>query len=155
MRHLARPSSLDIECAPKKNAHAQYRYFQFYASQHAVLTAGSGWAPPVDLYETPTEFVLEANLGGISHQQVQVTFEGNQCRIAGQREERGEPGVRCYHVMEIERGNFSRTLELPVPVDADTARADYQDGYLVLRVKKKAGGEIHGCFSADSMEGFE
>jgi len=150
------PSSLvDIQCAQKRSVHAHYHYFQYYASQHAVLTAGTGWIPPVDLYETPSEFVLEVNLGGIAPENVQVTFEGKLLHIVGQREESGEPGVRCYHVMEIERGTFARTLELPAGVDPQTAHADFHSGFLTLHVAKKETGQIHGCFSSDSMEGLE
>jgi HSP20 family molecular chaperone IbpA len=149
------PSSLDIQCAQKPGTHAHYHYFQFYSSQHAVFSAGTGWIPPVDLYETPTEFVLEVNLGGIAPDNVQVTFEGKLLHIIGQREENGDPGVRCYHVMEIERGPFARTLELPTGVDPQTAQAEFHDGFLILHVTKKETGQIHGCFSSDSMEGLE
>ena len=144
-----------IQFAGKRGTHSHYHFFQFYSSQHAVLTAGTGWIPPVDLYETAGEFVLEVNLGGIAPEQVHLTFEGNLLHIAGQRDELGEPGVRCYHVMEIERGAFARTLELPAAVDPQSAQAVFHDGLLVLHVKKKESGQIHGCFSADSMEGFE
>ncbi|HEY3294571.1 MAG TPA: Hsp20/alpha crystallin family protein [bacterium] len=149
------PSSDGIQFAGKRSTHSQYHFFQFYSSQHAVLTAGTGWFPPVDLYETPTEFVLEVNLAGIAPEQVRLSFEGSLLHITGQRDELGEPGVRCYHIMEIERGAFARTLELPSAVDGTTARAVFHDGLLLVHVQKKEGGQIHGCFSADSMEGLE
>ncbi len=147
-------TSAEIHFAGKRSTHSDYHFFQFY-SQHAVLTTGTGWIPPVDLYETAGEFVLEVNLGGIGPEQVRLAFEGNLLHITGQRDELGEPGVRCYHVMEIERGGFARTLELPAAIDADTAHATFHDGFLVLHVKKKESGQIHGCFSAESMEGLE
>jgi HSP20 family protein len=155
MTKQERPSSLRIELAQKRGSHSHYHYFQFFASQHAVLPAGTGWIPAVDLYETPTDLVLEVNLGGVGVDQVQITFEGTLLHIIGQRDEHGEPGVRCYHVMEIERGAFARTLELPAAVDPQSAHADFHDGFLILHVTKKESGQIHGCFSADSMEGLE
>jgi HSP20 family molecular chaperone IbpA len=144
-----------LECLPKGGSHVRYRFFHFYHGTPHVLPPGSGWAPPMDLYETEDEVVLEVNLSGIDPDEVQVRFESNRLIISGQRNESRETSMRCYHVMEIERGSFARTIELPSPVDARTTRAVSEHGLLIVRVAKQPGGQTHGCYPADSMEGFE
>jgi HSP20 family protein len=120
-----------------------------------MLVSGPAWIPPVDLYETNTEFVMEVSLGGIAPEEVHVEVEGRRVRIWGERLGGSGEGVRCYHAMEIERGTFDRTIDLTMPVDARTAKATFRDGLLELHITKLEGGGFHGCFSADSMEGLE
>jgi HSP20 family protein len=120
-----------------------------------MLASGPAWIPALDLYETNDDFVLEVNLGGIAPEEVHVQVEGRLLRFWGERPDASGSGVRCYHAMEIERGSFDRTIEFPVLVDPHTTKVVFRDGLLVLHIKKIEGGGLHGCFSADSMEGLE
>jgi HSP20 family protein len=49
-------------------------------------------------------------------------------------EEKEEKGN--YYRSEISRGSFSRTVVLPSDVDADKARASFNDGILELTIPK-------------------
>jgi HSP20 family protein len=148
------PSEVAI-CAPRRGSQIRFHYFHYYGASHPWLTAGSGWAPPADLFETDDEFVLEINLAGIDPNDVHVEIRGNAIVVSGERSEQDSSAVRCYHIMEIERGPFIRAMELPVPVDPSSARAEAHHGLLVVHVHKQQGVNIHGCYSADSMEGLE
>jgi len=50
-----------------------------------VGTDAPGWTPPVDLYETATEFVLTAELPGLRADQIDVHVEENRIVIRGER----------------------------------------------------------------------
>src|ERR1051325_7898757 len=52
---------------------------------HLVGTDAPGWTPPVDLYETATEFVLTAELPGLSRDQIEIHAEEYRIMIRGAR----------------------------------------------------------------------
>lgn len=141
-------------CTPRRGSQIRYHYFHYFGGSHPWLASGSGWIPPVDLYETDTEIVVEANLCGINPEDVHIEIRGNTLELSGERLEHDGTATRCFHMMEIERGSFSRILEFPKTVVPESAQASSDHGMLVIRVTKRVD-EIHGCSSADSMEGLE
>ena len=52
---------------------------------HLVGTDAPGWTPPVDLYETPTDYVLTAELPGLTRDQIEIHAEDNRIVIRGAR----------------------------------------------------------------------
>ncbi len=143
------------ECRSRRTTQITYHYTGWYSSNRPVAAPGAGWTPPVDVYETLEECVIEVNLGGISIENIRIDIDSHSIRLTGQRPDPQQTGIRCYHLVEIERGGFERVLELPSEVDPNTVQATQKDGLLVIRVSKRRGGSLPGCFPADSMEGFE
>src|SRR5262245_56583624 len=97
----------------------------------------SGWVPPVDLYESEDRYVLTAELPGLRREDVRIQIEDGRLTIAGTRR---ETPVACeqYHRIERGHGEFSRTFQLPLPVDVDRISADLKDGVLTVDVPKTA-----------------
>lgn len=97
----------------------------------------SGWVPPVDLYESEDRYVLTAEIPGLQREDVQIHFQDGRLTISGTRR---EPPVACeqYHRIERGHGEFSRTFQLPLPIDADRVSADLKDGVLTVDVPKTA-----------------
>src|SRR5262245_64153509 len=52
---------------------------------HLVGSDAPGWTPPVDLYETSREFVLTAELPGLSRDQIDIVVEDGRIVIRGAR----------------------------------------------------------------------
>jgi len=104
-----------------------------------VGTDAPGWTPPVDLYETPAEFVLIAELPGLSRDAIEIHAEENRIVIRG---ERGSQ-VPCeqYHRVERGHGRFSRAFALPEAIDVDAVSAELKDGLLTVTIPKAAGGD--------------
>ncbi len=102
----------------------------------------SGWIPPIDVHETADEYVITAELPGLGRDDVQIQVHDGHVRISGQRRERD---VRCeqYHRVERGHGGFSRTFELPLPVDGDHVTADLHDGVLTVTCRKASEGTTH------------
>jgi len=90
------------------------------------------FSPVMDLYETSKNVVAEINLPGIDPKNVNVSIDKQLLTITGSVEEKKEEKERGYWRKEIHKGSFSRTLQLPVPVDEDKIDATYENG--VLRV---------------------
>lgn len=92
------------------------------------------WSPPTDLYETPDEYVVSVEIAGMREADIDVIYENGVLVVTGQRPDRTER--RAYHQMEIHFGKFSSAVSLPGPVDLDNSKAEYQNGFVVVRLPK-------------------
>ena len=99
-----------------------------------VGTDAPGWTPPVDLYETSSEFVLIAELPGLSRDEIEIHAEDGRIVIRGERASQ----VPCeqYHRVERGHGRFSRAFSLPEPIAVDDVTADLKDGVLTVTIPK-------------------
>src|SRR4029078_4192500 len=70
---------------------------------HLVGADAPGWTPPVDLYETASEYVLTAELPGLSRDKIEIQAEDNRIVIRGARG--GEVGreIPCEQYHRVER----------------------------------------------------
>ena len=100
-----------------------------------------GWTPPVDLYETANEYVLTAELPGLSRDQIDIHAEDSRIVIRGSRTSAPDRDVPCeqFHRVERGHGHFSRAFSLPDPIDVDAIGADFKDGILTITMPKSAG----------------
>ena len=107
---------------------------------HLVGTDAPGWTPPVDLYETPVEFVLTAELPGLTRDQIEIHAEENRISIRGERGAGAACQIPCeqYHRVERGHGRFSRGFALPEPSDVVAVKADLKDGVLTVILPKAA-----------------
>lgn len=101
-------------------------------------TEGSGWMPPMDLYETAAAFVLTAELPGLRREHFQITVADGRLVLAGERAPACVPG-EAYHNLERGHGPFSRTLRLPPSADPDAIEAEFKDGVLTVTIPKLRG----------------
>ena len=105
---------------------------------HLVGTDAPGWTPPVDLYETADEYVLTAELPGLSREQIDIHAEERRIVIRGARGV--DPGrhIPCeqYHRVERGHGRFSRAFSLPESIDVEGVTADLKDGILTVAIPK-------------------
>jgi HSP20 family protein len=96
---------------------------------------GRGFSPSVDVYyvDDPPRAVVRADLAGIEIEDVSLEIRGRQLVIAGQRRAEEAEG-RLYQQIEVEHGPFRRVVELGADVEAEQARASYEDGILQVEV---------------------
>jgi HSP20 family protein len=108
---------------------------------HLVGTDAPGWTPPVDLYETPSEFVLTAELPGLTRDQIEIHAEDTRVVIRGARAAGPDREISCeqYHRVERGHGHFSRAFSLPESIDVDAIVAELKDGILTVTIPKSAG----------------
>ena len=99
----------------------------------------SGCVPPVDVHETADEYVITAEVPGLTRDDLQIQLGDGRLSVSGVRPERGLP-CEQYHRVERGRGSFSRAIQLPLPVDADRITADLRDGVLTVTCPKAAEG---------------
>lgn len=96
------------------------------------------WVPATDLVETDTDFVLRADLPGLSESDVNIELDDNVLTISGERKSEHEERKTGYYRVERSFGSFRRTLTLPEGVDAESIRATFDKGVLEVTVPKPA-----------------
>jgi HSP20 family protein len=94
------------------------------------------WIPAMDLVETEGDFVLRADLPGLSEQDVNIELEDNVLTISGERKSEHEDRKEGYYRVERSSGSFRRSLTLPEGVEPDAVRATFDRGVLEVRVAK-------------------
>lgn len=99
----------------------------------------AGWAPAVDLQETAEHYVLTAELPGVAREDIDIQLREDRLTLSGVRRDRGVP-CEQYHRLERGHGAFSRTFQLPVPVDGGQVVADLRDGVLTVTCPKARDG---------------
>src|ERR1700741_1413330 len=95
------------------------------------------WAPPVDIYETPNELVVKADLPDVNEKDIDVRVENNLLTIRGER--KFEKSVSEENFLRVERtyGSFSRSFSLPNTVNAEAIAAEYKNGVLNVTLPKR------------------
>jgi HSP20 family protein len=95
------------------------------------------WAPAIDVYETDASFVVNAEVPGMTRDQVDLAFEDTRLIIRGHRSERGSSGdVLHFHQVERGYGSFARTFEFAGKIDVEAVTADLTDGVLTVTLPK-------------------
>jgi HSP20 family protein len=91
---------------------------------------------PVDVYETADQLVVKAAVPGVKPEEIEVTVTGDLLTIKGEfkAEEKVEKGN--YLRQERRHGNFYRQVGLSASVDADKAKATFENGVLTLELPK-------------------
>jgi HSP20 family protein len=95
------------------------------------------WAPAVDIYETPDELVLKADLPDVELKDVDVRVENQTLTIAGQRKFEKEDDQKGYHRIERSYGNFVRSFAIPDTFDTEKVGAEYKNGVLTVTLPKR------------------
>jgi HSP20 family protein len=103
------------------------------------VTAGV-WSPPTDLLENEVEYVVTVEVAGMREADFDVIYNKGVLVVSGQR--RDVPERRAYHQMEIHFGEFSTAVRLPGPVDLDHSKAEYGNGFLVVRLPKAKRADV-------------
>jgi HSP20 family protein len=98
--------------------------------------AGRRWMPAMDLVETQDDFVLRADLPGMTEDDVKIEFEDGTLTISGERKSEHETKNEGYYRVERAYGSFSRSLTLPQGVDPERVSASFDKGVLEVRVPK-------------------
>jgi len=104
------------------------------SGQESALTT---WAPAVDIYETPNELVVKADLPDVNEKDIDVRVENNLLTIRGER--KFEKSVSEENFLRVERtyGSFSRSFSLPNTLNAEAIAAEYKNGVLTVTLPKR------------------
>jgi len=100
---------------------------------------GRVWVPALDVAEKRDAYVVQAELPGLSPDQVDVSFEKNVLTIRGTKpasfDTKNEGELRIFAAERVS-GSFERSVRLPEFVDAERITAHFNNGLLTITVPK-------------------
>jgi HSP20 family protein len=94
------------------------------------------WAPLVDITEDEKEYLIKAELPGVTRSDLKITVENGVLHLSGSRHFEKEEKGRRYHRVERAYGSFARSFTLPDDADATKVNAEFKDGILSVHVAK-------------------
>ncbi len=103
------------------------RLFNASLGNQADESALTTWAPAVDIYETPNELVVKADLPDVNEKDIDIRVENNLLTIRGER--KFEKSVSEDNYLRVERtyGAFSRSFSLPNTVNPEAIKRGIQE----------------------------
>ena len=94
------------------------------------------WKPLVDIYDNDDNIVIKAELPGTNKTDITIDVKGRVLTVKGERSSENEVKEDSYHRRERAYGKFERAFTLPVEVDPEEIKADYNDGVLKINIPK-------------------
>ena len=98
------------------------------------------WQPPTDLFEKQDEYVVRVEIAGMRHAEFLVSLEKRTLVVRGVRKLKNQ--ARAFYRMEISSGEFISVVDLPGPVESDRIEAEYEDGFLTVRLPKSWPSQV-------------
>lgn len=112
------------------------RLFDSFLGRPATGSQARTWAPVLDIHETKDDLVLNFELPGVTDKDVSLSITGDLLTLKGERAtNRDLKDESAYHVERVS-GKFERSVQLPMPVQADKVKATYRDGVLEVKLPK-------------------
>ena len=106
------------------------------SSQNDDWLADSEGQLTVDVYQTPADIIIKSIVGGAKPEDIDVTIANDMITIKGRRENPDDIKKEDYYYQECFWGAFSRSIILPVDVEADKAEATMKNGILKVILPK-------------------
>ena len=94
-------------------------------------TSSYGAFPPVNVFQQGEDFLVIAELPGVSKEDLDIQVKNQEVRVSGSKKVAYAEGM-SVHRRERVSGEFDRTLTFPARIEADGAKAEYRDGILAL-----------------------
>lgn len=95
------------------------------------------WMPAIDLRETSSEYILEADMPGLKREDIHLEVLDNVVTIRGERKSEQEREGNGYHRVERQYGSFSRSIDVPGGFNPDQVTAKFENGVLTVTLPKR------------------
>ena len=99
-------------------------------------TDGS-WVPSMDIHEESEQFVITADLPGLTSDDIEIFVEHDRVTIKGERKLARRVEDKDFGRFERLEGSFQRSFKLPDNADLDQVSASNRDGVLEIVIKKQ------------------
>jgi HSP20 family protein len=94
---------------------------------------------PLDVYATSDEVVLIAAVPGLGPDDIEITINQGTITLSGKTPnvaQSEEAKNATWYLHELPHGSFTRSVSLPIEVEASKADATFEQGILRLRLPK-------------------
>lgn len=120
-------SSQPSDKSPTKNILQNQNWPTFTQNPH--------WNPPTDVFETEDKVIVRMEIAGMQEDDFNVIMKKNVLTISGTRRDYIDD-IHVFHQMEIGFGEFFSAIEINMALNIETAEAQYENGYLFVRIDK-------------------
>ena len=101
------------------------------------------WDLALDVAEHEESLVVQASVPGVNPDDLDIIISDNMLTIKGERKTDKSIDEGQYKIRERHYGSFARTINLPLPVNADAVDAAYENGVLTLTIQKAEDAKPH------------
>ena len=92
--------------------------------------------PAVDVREAEDEYLMEAELPGLTDKDIELNVEDNILTLSSKQEESREEKKNGYLIRERCNQEFARTFVLPKDADREKIKGEFKNGLLVVTIPK-------------------
>jgi HSP20 family protein len=111
------------------------RMFEALASNEQT-SMRQAFLPLAEMEQTEDAVHLKVEVPGMNADDLDVQVTKDAVMISGERKSESKSENNGMKRSEFRYGSFSRTIPLPVPIDNNQVKGDYQDGILTLELPK-------------------
>lgn len=98
--------------------------------------AAHDWAPPADVSETDSEYLIKADLPEVRKEDVSITVQDGVLTLSGERKQEKRVDDEKMHRVERVYGSFARRFALPENADEQGISAESRDGVILIHIPK-------------------
>ncbi len=103
-----------------------------------ALNAGPP-TPQIEVVERDGQFIVRADLPGLSKDDLSVELAEDTLTISGERREEHDETRQGVRISERQYGRFNCRIPLPEGVNGEKAQATFQNGLLEITIPAPAG----------------
>ncbi len=127
----------DLISDPFRSLRPMEDMFRAFYQNLASLKVGAG-TPAINVAETKDAFEVTIEVPGVDEKDINVSLDGNQLVISGEKKEETKKDEKDWHVEERSYGSFYRSMSLPFKPEEGAVEAHLDKGVLHLNIKKPA-----------------
>ena len=90
----------------------------------------------VDVFQDDEHIIIQSTIAGVTAEDLDIAITNDMVTIKGQRQSEERVSPSNYFYQELYWGPFSRSIILPVDIDADAAKASMKNGILTIKLPK-------------------
>lgn len=91
---------------------------------------------PIDVAENDEGYIVQAVVPGVDPNKLEIILDGQVLTIRGEWPQPQVPEGVTFHLRERGSGRFERSIQFPLPVEADKVQTHYENGILTLHLPK-------------------
>jgi HSP20 family protein len=136
------PAALWAESPMQRFAREMDRWFHGGSREGRPVSGRSdagvpmrGWNPEIESFQRGDQFIVRADLPGLSRDQITVNVADDTLTIEGDRRDEHEEHREGFFRSERTYGRFYRSVPLPDGALADTAKASFVNGVLEVTMQ--------------------
>lgn len=90
----------------------------------------------VDVYQTPSKLIVRSTIAGVKPENIDISINNDMLTVKGKRQMQEEIADEDFLYKECFWGSFSRSIILPVDVQAEKVSASLENGVLTISLPK-------------------